>query len=541
MVELSDDAGFDGAMLRCGAGVTIADLTIATKPGGAPAIHCKSAESSVAPIRLERVEVTQASSAATLVHIDCGQAQSMCLRADEIGIRCRNSEPSGALRIDGPVGAEVHVSNLTAVGCNSGVIAPTIRAVIERADITLDGSDGTAIDAGPNSEISQSTIRMGDADGSTAVRAATNSRIDQNRISLRGNSVGIDVGARSDVSSNEIRVLGGSGARALRVGGSTMIRSNRLELRPGRAVIGIELRGPQNIVSANLSTLGKDHDDNGTHVLVSSDQNLIEGNWLGGGDWGARPRVFEGGGVAGFTNGARLTGNNMIGMRRGCAILETGWHANANHCNWVGSGGAGFWVGSPGEYGTCSARSLISGNTIHSGEPSSSLIRFAAAGRRCLAYRPGSGRSNLKRCAARSSACGKGLSCQRATCKNIAIVDNLLLATLPEIRAIDFFGDTPTAAGLPDTSEIRITGNTLSLSPSTPFVEFRSDQLPKVMWGIHIAGNTPKERETIVGWKPEFGAPTPAGRGPAQAGPTSANTDSGDQGTAAQSPQDRHD
>lgn len=489
VLTASDDGSFEQGILRCdGGGLRLTNLEIRVGAHDTTAISCALSEPTER-VQLQHVRISlggapsQGIPASPAVLVECPKAEHRCFVADDLDVHCEAQHPSTHLgvRVAGPPTASGYVSRLVVRGCRQGLDATGVPMRIIDGDVSAPGPNAVAVRLPRLSTIRGAQIRVAGSDG-----------------------VGIDVGPLSHVSGNTIQLTDAPRGRGIRVRGTTTLESNSVRAETGEGVVAFELLGGENVASNNASRLPRE--GSSTHYLIASSHNLLTGNRMTTGAWGARPPIFEGGSAGAFKNGARLTGNNMTHLRRGCAVLDTGWHANDNHCSWIGKGGAGFWVGSPGAFGSCSTHSLISGNTIHASDAGSALVRFASAARRCLPRKGSRAIPLLTACADPDADCGKeGLECKRATCANIAIDGNLFMAPVDGVTVVEMFQDVSNPLSLPYAKRIRVTNNALATHEATPLVAFREDQPEKLMSGMVIKGNTPESQQIVTGWKPSFG------------------------------------
>ncbi len=509
VLAASRDGQFSKALLVAGRrDASIESLSLRATDMANPAIAIESTEVAYpARVRQVRVEFSSRPGAAepTAMRIDCGDGHGSCASLEDIHLECDgdSARATTAVRLLGSPNRMASAQRLTAVGCGRGMISRRARLSVRDSLVRLSPGGSVGFDLPADSSVAHSRVEIppkGEPPeaASVAIRLGPRCHIGHNDLELRAPmATGIEAGTECSISGNHVRAAKAATARGIVASGASTLVGNRLRFEESPAAVGITLEGSYNVVGQNVSVLSRGGES--THVLVRSDQNVVDGNDFAGADWGVRPPVFEGG--PGFRNGARLTGNNFISAVRGCAIFATGWHATGNHCSWVQEG-AGFWFGSPGPYGTCSAHTLISDNTLHTAKADTPLIRFAAS-RRCVARNP-QAESSLSACTSPES-CPTGLRCARTTCRNITIANNLLMSPEKDSVVIDMFGTSPDARATARAQQIQIVGNTLATARTSSLVRFRADQDPSLLRDIVVARNLPRRRERVTGWNPVFG------------------------------------
>lgn len=509
VLTAAPDADFSQALLVAAQpDVSIESLSLGASNMAKPAIAIEAAEAT-SPVRLRRVRVQFDSREATIeptaIFIDCGKGRGSCVNLEDVHVECRGNSARGTegVRLLGGPNRIASAQRLTVSDCGRGFTSRRARTSVRDSVVRLPSAGATGFDLPADSSVSHSRVIVPGEDerpttSSIAIRIGPRCHVDQNDVELYASTAtGIHAGPGCTISGNHVRIEDASKARGIIASGVSTLVSNRLQSKESPATVGVTLRGSYNVVAQNFSGLSRGGES--THVLVLSEQNVIDGNNFAGADWGVRPPIFEGG--RGFTNGARLTGNNFIYAGRGCAVFATGWHATGNHCSWV-LAGAGFWFGSPGPYGTCSGHTLITDNTLHTAQADTPLVRFAAS-RRCVARQP-EGESTLAACTAPKS-CPSGLRCVRTTCNNITIADNMLMSSQKDSVVIDMFGTSENGWSTARAQNIQIVGNTLATARTSSLVRFRPDQGPNLMRDIIVAGNLPRRRERLTGWRPVFG------------------------------------
>lgn len=509
VLAAAPDAEFSQALLVAAQpDVSIESLSLRASNTTKPAVAADVAEATE-PIRLLRVHVEFAPRKGALdpaaILIDCGKGHGSCANLEDVHVECNgdSARDAEAVRLLGGQNRIASAQRLATSDCGRGLTSRRARISVRDSVVRLPPAGTTGFDLPADSSVSHSRVTISRQDeqlesSSVAIQIGPRCHVQQNDVELYASkATGIHAGPGCTISGNHVRAANASTARGIIASGVSTLVNNILQSKESPGTVGLTLKGSYNVVAQNFSGLSRGGES--THVLVLSEQNVVDGNNFAGADWGVRPPIFEGG--RGFTNGARLTGNNFIYTGRGCAIFGTGWHATGNHCSWV-LAGAGFWFGSPGPYGTCSGHTLITDNTLHTAQPDTPLIRFAAS-RRCVARRP-EAESTLAACTAPKS-CPSGLRCVRTTCNNITIADNMLMSSQKDSVVIDMFGTSENGWATARAQNIRIVGNTLATARTSSLVRFRPDQGPNLMRDIIVAGNLPKRRERLTGWKPVFG------------------------------------
>lgn len=524
VLDAAEDGRFEVGIVTCAGGAVLEDLSVDSGHQAIPALACTVGQKEE-PVRLARLHLRGNPPAdreplpkTVVAKIDCERAYSNCLEAEDIRIDCDGSSAVTGLRVQGVGASSAHVDSAQVVGCLRGVVVRGSRVILENSLTGSSRSGSVGLDVGASAIVQNNMVVVNEP--MYGIRAGEMSSVAGNKIVVGGGSgVAVQAARRSRVTSNLIQLDDVAGARGIAIASGGIAQGNQIIVSGGADAIGMEFVGQGVVAVGNSTSMGGVPGT--THYLVSSSQNIVSDNSMSGGDWGVRPRIFEAENSEGFTNGARLTGNNMIFQRRGCAVMETGWHATDNHCNWLGKGGAGFWIGSPGEFGSCSSHTLISNNTIHSSQPGTALVRFESPAWRCLAHDE-SGGSSLRACGPPRRSCSAGSRCKRVSCRNISISNNLMMQTDVGTVGVDFFSLAPAVRSLARVRNVQIRANTLSGHPGAPFVRFRVDQPPRLMEQIIIEDNLPDGKDRLEGWKPEFSAVTPPKRRTRKAPPVRA-------------------
>ncbi len=466
-------------------------------------------------IRLEELEIVGSAptgpDAPPLIHIRCSREADSCLHGDHLVLRCAAppAPPGTALLVDGEAGPDtfVRLSDLGIETCRQGIVARETGSSIDDARIRVEGPGAIGIDVGPRSDIRNARIEVsGPAADASAVgiRSRQDSRIVGNNVAITGTrGIAIATGPKGSVSDNQVDFADSPRAVGISANGYGSLKDNRISILgecPG--AIGAKLYGGSNIYSNNIQRLPRQGET--THVLILSAQNLVTNNEFSSGAWGVRPPVFEGGPIAAFANGARLTGNNLIHLRKACAILQTGWHATANHCSWLGPEATGFWVGTPGRFGECSVHTLLSDNTLHTQEEGTALIRFGAVGSRCL---PGSDQRKVRgpELCRTDADCAEGFLCRSTTCANIIVRDNLLISQRLGATLIDVFESAGGAAEFPELANIQVVDNALVSAQDSALVAFADQLAQGEVHDVAVGGNLPEAHQKVRGWRRRFG------------------------------------
>lgn len=509
-ISVHPEAKLTEALISCGDGpLSIADISLELGSNRVPAVRCRETSSSNVELILQGVQIAQGTRERTtvadssaLVDISCKPDRCMTMRRTRIQCDQRSSTTAIAAESASASPAVVSVETLDVAGCREGLRLQNTQLKIRDSNIQVQGTGALGImTTGPAVVEGVRLLVDGLADAEVSgLSVGNDSRISSNSISLAGaGGTAIKTGHRAYVTGNGLQLRTRSRGTAINVGGRSRVVGNNIDGKRSSGAVGINIRGDRNVVSSNVSSLAA----NSTHILVSSVQNVVDGNNLSGGAWGVRPPVFEGSSVPAFTNGARLVGNNMTFLTEGCAVLATGWHAQANQCSWLGPGSAGFWLGSPGPFGSCTSHSLLSGNTIHSAFEDAALIRVSPIGRRCIG--PSDRGSSLRDCSLNSK-CPAGEKCRRVTCGGIGITGNHLMGA--STKPIDVFASVDVPFSPPRVRGVHVADNTLQLAGARALVAFRAGLPPKLVRGVEI-DNSLKGMDASDGWQPQFGDPIP--------------------------------